>query len=141
MSGRKLAYGEETALSRRIRATMPEQVIYYDPELYVYHLVHSKNMSLHWIIRQRFATGRYSYRVFQGNNSIARARHDGLERQSLKKVLLKLLRDVRWDRARQPHFQNYLYEDVFGYLHSLGVLYERFLNVMCRTKCSIDEKR
>lgn len=134
MSGQRLAYGEETALLRRIRATMPEQVIYYDPEMYVNHLVHSKKMSLSWIMCQRFVDGRYSYRVFKKNSDTPEARQRLQMRQSvgnLLKDVLNFARNARRrDRVQYPYFQNYLYEQVFGYIQSVGILYEQYLQTI-----------
>ena len=130
MSGQRLAYGEETALLRHIRETMPEQIIYYDPEMYVHHLVHSKKMSLPWVIRQRFVDGRYSYRVFKNNSNTPGARQSLQIRQSVEnlcKVVLSFTRNARRrDRVRYPYFQNYLYEEVFGHIKSIGILYEQY---------------
>jgi hypothetical protein len=44
MSGQMLAYGEEAELQKRIRTTMPDVFIYYDSELFVYHLVRPEQM-------------------------------------------------------------------------------------------------
>jgi glycosyltransferase involved in cell wall biosynthesis len=134
MSGQRLAYGEETALLRHIRETMPEQIIYYDPEMYVHHLVHSKKMSLPWVIRQRFVDGRYSYRVFKNNSNTPGAIQSLQIRQSvanLCKVVLNFTRNARRrDRVRYPYFQNYLYEQIFEYIQSFGILYEQYLQTI-----------
>ena len=52
MSGEKIAYGEETALQISIRADMPEEVIYYDPRLYVFHLVREEKMTMRWFVQR-----------------------------------------------------------------------------------------
>ncbi len=44
MSGQVLAYGEEAELQKRICTTMPDVFIYYDSELFVYHLVRPEQM-------------------------------------------------------------------------------------------------
>jgi glycosyltransferase involved in cell wall biosynthesis len=131
MSGQRLAYGEETALLKHIRETMPERVIYCDPEMYVHHLVHSKKMSLPWIIRQRFVGGRYSYRVFKNNGSISGPG----QRQQLRQSVGNLLKDIlnfarnagQRDRVKYPYLQNYLYEHVFQYIDKVGVFFEHCL--------------
>jgi len=37
---------------------------YYDPELWVYHLVRPEKMSWRWIIRDAFIRGQYTYQVY-----------------------------------------------------------------------------
>ena len=127
MRGKRIAYGEETAVLVRIRAEMPDEVIYYEPRLYVYHLVPARKMTWPWILRASWAGGRYSHRVL-GEKS-------GWSKRCLAVVLA--LREVmvlggvlscgvfRRDRRTYPHFQNYAYERVRRHLVVLGALYER----------------
>jgi len=56
MAGQKIAYGEETELQRRIRAMRPDELIYYDPKLYVWHLVRPEKMVLRWILYPNIQT-------------------------------------------------------------------------------------
>ena len=63
MAGGKMAYGEETALLLYIHATIPNVVVYYEPKLFVHHLVRPEKMKIGWIIRHRFVNARYIYRV------------------------------------------------------------------------------
>lgn len=141
MSGHKLAYGEETSLLRRIRATMPDQVIYYAPEMYVYHLVHSRKMSLPWIMRKRFVDGRYSYLVFKKDSNHLAARQPRQIRQSVGNLLKDVFGFVRLarrrDRVQYPYLQNYLYEKVFEYIQSAGILYEQYLELIRYNKWKI----
>ena len=71
MYDQNLGYGEESELQSRLCATMPDEIIYYDPKLFVYHLVRPEQMSLHWILNSRFVGGRYSYYVFPDDNGQA----------------------------------------------------------------------
>jgi glycosyltransferase involved in cell wall biosynthesis len=130
MSGNKIAYGEETALIRKIRSTMPDQSIYYDPRLYIHHLVGPKKMTLPWIMNQRFADGRYSFRVFQRDQALKDGRLQIWKQFS--KVVVKFILNLfigGWcrDRKQYPWLQNYLYENSFQYLRILGTLYEKYL--------------
>lgn len=132
MCGDSLGYGEETVMQRRIRASRPDELIYYDPKLYVYHLVSPEKMSLRWVARRRFVDGRYSYLVFL---------RDTTERASQARLLRHIVRTVcgfacdvvvgglMRDRTRYPYLQNYLYEHAFSRLGQLGQLYERFRHV------------
>jgi len=129
MSGRKIGYGEETALQRKIRTTRKEELIYYDPRLYVHHLVAARKMNLCWIMRQRFITGRDCHRVFEGEKCRAVGRIGLVKRLSmiLVSLTLDLTRGVlKRDRDQYPYIQNYLYEHSFIYVLKLGMLYEQY---------------
>jgi glycosyltransferase involved in cell wall biosynthesis len=135
MSGQKLGYGEETGLQRRIRAIMPKELIYYDPKLYLYHLVRLKKMSLRWGLCSHFIGGRYSYSVFRDNTN----QKDELSRFKLLAqavlTMLKLFADIlicgpQRNRKRYPYLQNYLYENTFNYVKTLGFIYERYIHTI-----------
>ncbi len=131
MSDQKLGYGEESQLQRRIRETMPDVSIYYDPELYIYHLVRPEKMTLRWILNSWFVGGRHSYHVFREDNPQA-TRLSQLK--LLSQALLTLLRFLvglvvgvlRRDRKRYPYLQNYLYENTVEYVGTMGVIYEKY---------------
>lgn len=129
MSGRKMAYGEDTALVKSISAAMPEGIIYYDPKLYVYHLVAPEKMTLRWIVRSRLALGRTTYTLFHNDNASPETRSRLFK--CAAGVLLRLAADLVYgsftrDRKRYPHFQNYFYEQTAGYVEQLGSLGERY---------------
>jgi len=60
MCGEKIAYCEETALILHISNTMTDELIYYDPRLYVFHLVRKKKMTVRWFVCSWFTIGQYS---------------------------------------------------------------------------------
>ena len=133
MSGNKLGYGEETELQKRIRAGMPDAIIYYDPKLYVYHLVSSEKMSLCWTLRSCFMGGRCSYHIFEDEI----CRKTGVSRLKLhSKFVLTLLRFVAdflvrlflRDCAQTPYLQNIFYENTVEYIAKLGRIYEKYNN-------------
>jgi glycosyltransferase involved in cell wall biosynthesis len=133
MSGQKLGYGEETELQRRIRATMPTELIYYDPKLYVYHLVRLEKMRLGWILYSHFASGRNAYHVFQDTT----ARAAGSPRLKLPVLAVLtffrffadfLAGTLRRDRKRYPHLQNYWVERTFEHVQTLGWVYEHYIH-------------
>jgi hypothetical protein len=45
MVGKKIGYSEETVAQLFIQQNMPDEIIYYDPLLYVYHLVATYKMN------------------------------------------------------------------------------------------------
>ncbi len=131
MSGGCIAYGEETLLLRRMRADLPGEHIYYDPRLYVYHLVNAEKMSMRWIMRQRFAGGRYAYLTFW----------DGKPRQRIDQLLARIVKSsvafvfassigvILRNHKQYPYAQNYLCEQAFNNLISLGFAFEQFKNL------------
>ena len=133
MSGNKLGYGEESHFQRRLRATMPDELIYYDPKLYILHLVRPEKMTWRYILFSRFSSGRHIYTVFWDNTP----QDDKLPHLRLwAQAVLIFLRFsaglftgvVRRDRKRYPYLQNYLYENTFEHVQTLGLIYERYIH-------------
>lgn len=56
MTGNTVAYGEETELQFRMRASGVETI--YDPELIIHHLVAKYKMNVGWFFKSAFAGGR-----------------------------------------------------------------------------------
>jgi len=133
MSGNKLGYGEESHFQRRVRATMPDELIYYDPKLYTYHLVRPEKMTWRYILTSRFGSGRHIYSVFWDNTpQTARLPHLQLLGQAVF-IFLRFFTGffmgvLRRDRKRYPYLQNYLYEITFGHVQTLGLIYERYIH-------------
>jgi glucosyl-dolichyl phosphate glucuronosyltransferase len=127
MSGKRIAYGEETAIQLRIRTDMPDEIIYYEPRLYVYHLVPARKMTWRWIVRSSWAGGRYSCRIFGEKREYYRRCFALLLAARQVMILVAVLARgiLRRDRQAYPSFQNYAYERVKPHLVALGALYER----------------
>jgi len=130
MSGEAIGYGEETHLQLRIRAAMPDAAIYYEPRLFVYHLVRPQKMSLRWMVRQHLSQGRAAYHVFDRARQVGRGREFVLWRRALR-ATLSFAGDITYgvlmrDRDRYPYAQNYLYERAFPHLGALARLYEQY---------------
>ena len=128
MSGDNIGYGEETALLRLIATAMPDQ-LYFDPRLYVYHLVQAKKMTWRYNVRASFAAGRASFRVNRHEVHQLRGRGQ-LLRHCIRTLLGLVLDSIRSglyrDRTQYPYIQNYLYEHTLGYVRELGNIYEQF---------------
>lgn len=129
MVGDRLGYGEETAFQRRIRNAYPEEVIYYEPRLTVFHLVRSEKMTLVWCAKQMFVSGRDWQRVLHETTK----EHTHAIRSCVRGVLalFRLIDGVvrgimARNRSRYPFVENYLYEVVFVQLQTMGAVYERF---------------
>lgn len=134
MAGKKIAYGEETDLQRRLKRSHPEAVFYYHPDLYVYHLVKPEVMRLRHVVRQRFAMGITIQQIeflMEGGpppcpfTQMARLRVWGvrgflyLGRQFLVESVWK---SIRRDKTLYPYVQNYLFERAVRYVEKMGRL-------------------
>ena len=129
MSGCRIGFGEETSLQRLARKVMPNEVIYYDPRLYVYHLVRPEKMSLLWMIRACFADGRHAHHVAEGASLSGMSLHRmfiyaaytflALGVDNIKGIFNR-------DLAQYPFLQNYLYEYGLVRIRNFGALYEEF---------------
>ena len=126
MVGDRIAYGEETALLRHIHATMPEKILYYEPRLYVYHLVRPEKMVWRWLIKDRFAKGRYAHRIFQAGKINSLVVISRMLRISVRLLLDVMVGAQFRQRDKQPWRQQYFYESSLRYIQSLGSLYEQF---------------
>lgn len=135
MSGRKVAYGEETELMKLISTKMPHEIIYYDPSLYLYHLVQEKKMSLFWIARQRFFQGKYVYRAIYRDPSISVTK--GQLFKEVIKALINITHNITYgsikrDRKQYPYVQNYFYEYTSENIARLGRICEQYKQIAKR---------
>lgn len=129
MTGSKLAYGEDTALQIQIRQEQPEQLIYYSPELNVYHLVRKDKFTLSRNAKAFFAKGQYVQWTSQ-EATPQLTRFVFWIRSG--KALAGLAFDATWGaafrkRARYPYVQNYYFEHTSRYLRTLGKLYAQYV--------------
>jgi glycosyltransferase involved in cell wall biosynthesis len=62
MTGKKVAYGEETELQIKIRNM--DGVIYFDPNLLVDHYIDNYKLNLLWFLKSSYANGRDSWVTF-----------------------------------------------------------------------------
>ena len=133
MSGQTLGYGEETCLQRRIRSEMPDEIIYYDPRLYNYHLVRSEKMCIRWILYSYFVSGRNSNEIFQKTfQKTGRSSKLELLCRSILiffKLQASYLNGVLGrDRRQYPYLNNYLCENTSKYFTIFGKLYDEFIS-------------
>ena len=136
MCGEKTAYCEETALILHIFNIVPEELIYYDPKLYVYHLVQEERMTVRWLVRSWFTIGQYSNYCSDVALTESKLQLDG-RLHLLKRITLQLAfiaknqvhSALRRNRMRYPYFQNYLYECTYQHLFKLGKLYGQYQQI------------
>jgi glycosyltransferase involved in cell wall biosynthesis len=128
MAGEHLGYGEEIVPQQLLRARMPDTLFYYDPRLFVYHLVRAEKMTLRWMARDTFVRAGYVQRVFHPD--ARRRRKLGVLREAVKVVGLLSWDCVRGlvhrDRRRYPYVQHYFGEHTLRYVRWLGTLREQY---------------
>jgi glycosyltransferase involved in cell wall biosynthesis len=129
MQGKRIGYGEETYFFNRLRMIKQTAVLYYDPSMFIYHLVRPEKLTLRGTPTRFFLSGFYHTKLvgFKG------------QRKGLKFLLLvmrtifsifsisiTLFKSCTWDllkrnRNAYPFYQNYLYETTMTYCSHLGV--------------------
>lgn len=130
MRGDDIGYGEEIAPQILIRDRFPKEVIYYDPQLYVNHLVRPEKMTVRWMMESRYRLGEYGHSVFRGGREPASVSRQEVWRKTLRCVWV-MLKDgtigaLRRDRQLYPYYMNYLCEHTFEHLPRLGRLHRKY---------------
>ena len=139
--GDKLGYGEDVAPQILIQAKNPGELFFYDPRLYVYHLVRPEKMTMRWLLRSSFTRGKYVYRLFKSKDSPVKSKQEIMKSfvTTLRVIAVDFFRNIFWrDRTRYPYIQNYLYENTLQYLQKLGSLYEQYRQVIQQSESSIE---
>jgi len=130
MKGEQIAYGEETQFFKRLRSEMKDVVLFYDPSVFVYHLVRAEKMKLWSAPKRFFVSGMYSAKIQLV--SYRQMRLQLIYRMTVGGLML-MLSFFRGMMARNkavyPHLENYLYEITFRYFIQLGSLFQTFRNI------------
>ena len=119
------AYGEETAMFAKIHARYPRSV-YYDPRLYVDHVVRPDKLTLWYGVRSAFGAGRSAVRRQAPSPSCTIGRlilDAGVVTLAL--VADVLVGTVLRDRRAYPCSQSYVRDHSLHYVRRLGSLYEQ----------------
>lgn len=127
MNGNVIAYGEEINLIEKIRSLSEDNCLYYEPRLYIEHLVRQEKTEWVWIIRHRFAHGKVRLKIFPSKNEPISYFRLGYR---IFGTVLLLLNDLLFcvllrNRKKYPRFQNYYYEHTTNYITSLGQFFEQ----------------
>jgi glycosyltransferase involved in cell wall biosynthesis len=128
MSGNELGYCEETELLRKINTRLPGQ-LYFNPDLYVYHLVNQKKMTWKFILKEAFTVGRYLNKM-KKNSARNNIEFIKLIRMTFG-IFVNVLKDAvnsifRRDKTRHRYIQNYLFEKTVPKVRRLGDCYEQY---------------
>ncbi len=128
MAGETIAMGEETRFIDEVRRALPDAVVYYEPRLYVRHLVPARKMAAGWLVRHWFAAGRSSWRLFRASSArpARAATLLGMARTSAGLGVDVLRAFVARDRVRHRYVQNHLVERSSRFVIELGRLYEQW---------------
>ena len=121
-----LGFSEDTEMQLRLHKTLPGQIVYYDPQLLVYHLVPPYRMTLRGAIYYNFAGSRNSAWFslhLKLRTPLSRAQLFRQALQAVARLLFDLARTPRRDRQLYPYYQNWLYERAFQHIDTLGYLY------------------
>lgn len=129
MTGDKIWYAEETILQKIFRSRFPQHLIYYDPDVYVQHLVRPEKLSIRWWFRSRFIAGRAMYLTYDHQQRswisfilwILRAYPRTFFMISLRLTILTLFRN----RKKYTNWRNYWKEVGLESIFSLGKIVEQ----------------
>jgi GT2 family glycosyltransferase len=145
MNGASFAYHEETEFMESARLTIPGIKIYYDPKLYVRHLVDKRKYSLLDRTKRGMAYGKSDFRrkeyrkVVKKVNPLA-----ALTRLTIRSM--QFLLSMTWggilrDRTKFPYYENYYYEAAIKRLSSLGFEIKRTESAIVRVQNSLEKRR
>lgn len=132
MSGRRVAYGEETEFQDQVRRLAPDAVLLYVPGVFVFHLVRREQMTWRWLVQAFFGKGR------DVHLSALRLHHEfpgpaavlvDFFRTTLALVVDMTIRPWRRSRESYPKIGNYWFEHSSFYLRRLGRLWAQLRRV------------
>jgi len=125
MKGKKVAYGEETHFFIRVRVARPETVLYYHPEVLIYHLVRPEKYNFWLRARELFVFGLCAQRIFSdGVPTSLRASMEQLAVICINITRGLTIEFLRRDTKQYPYYQNYLYEKLVPLFYYLGKCFE-----------------
>lgn len=129
MQGEKVGYGEETDLLLRLQAHYTQTSFYYDPHLFVHHVVRPEKLSIRWHIQARFIQGKAASHVWGLRSRYQQGRWGTLLWIPILTLYLAWgisINTLLRDRTRYPNYRNYWYEVLLPRLSSLGSAIEHY---------------
>lgn len=127
VSDKQFRSGEETDLIKRVREVMGKKAIYYDPKLYVYHLVAPQKMYINYALYRYFNNGLSHYGIFKNDSSFSLIKEMRFFIKTILELLIELIVKILWrDRKLYPYIENYIYECICPYVERLGRFYAIF---------------
>lgn len=123
MTGNKIWYGEDTILMINAWRTNPALKVYYDPELFIYHLVPAWKMTIGNLLRMEYIKGK-SHAYFwipADKHSFYRKLSPCILMLSLFYLGFKVFRGViSFDRGKYPFWQNFAIEILIPEAERIG---------------------
>ena len=122
----KWTYGDEDLPQHRLRQKYPNREFYFDPKLYVKHLVRPVRLSLLRAARECFAIGRAYVKVYGVPESEQRA--FPFIRRLIQNYGIFILKSIFVSpfrsRDKYEFYQNYIVEDAFRNLKLAGIFFQ-----------------
>jgi len=123
MTGKKIWYGEETIVMINAWKAYPDLKVYYDPELFVYHLVPAWKMRIWNLMKIGYQKGKSHAYLW-----IPEDKHDFFRRRAPYNLMISLLYlgrkifpgIISHDRKKYPFWQNYVIEEVPAIIERIG---------------------
>ncbi len=130
------AYGEEAVPQVRLRQKYPTEAFYYDPELFILHLVRPERMDVWRGVREAFEMGRgYGKLSLAGRVETRRLPFAWrLLHRSARFALKSLFLASFRNRRAFPYWQNYVYEVAARDMREAGMFYEFYLSAKSNGK-------
>ena len=130
MTGDQIGYGEETFFFNLLRINNPQAILYYEPRLFVYHLVRAEKMMLSLVPQRFFSVGRCYCRTL----SIIKKKKPILSFLYVFLTLFKILYTytlgiIIRDRNDYPNYENFIYENSKRLFITLGLHIETLLMI------------
>ena len=125
MRGDKIAYAEETQIFMRLHNEYEFAILYYDPAVFIYHLVRSNKFGIWNIVQTYFGVGRDSYCIQKSNENVITATMLDTTRV-FKWVAIGIFSTIYRDRKKYSRFMNYFYEELRVIPAILGRIYARW---------------
>jgi glycosyltransferase involved in cell wall biosynthesis len=127
MTGNTIGYAEEADLQIRIRTALLNEAIFYDPQLYVNHLVRFEKTTLAWLIKSFYARGKHNFFLKRRRNNLPKYANKHIVLPKLLSVYAKITIYMIFgllfrSRKTYPNFKNLLYERIQGHIKKLGFL-------------------
>jgi glycosyltransferase involved in cell wall biosynthesis len=119
-------YGDEEVPQKRLRVNFPDKGIYYDPNLYILHLVRPERLSIIRAARECFAMGRAHVKVSPPPPEEIRCLpyFRRFIQSQFAFVWSCMAGMVNRDRKYYKHYFSYIYEEAFKSLRGAGLFYE-----------------
>ena len=127
-AGERWTYGDEEVPQRRLKTLFPRSEFFYDPQLYILHLVRPERLNIFRSARECFAMGRAHVKV--NPPSINEIRWLPFLRRSILcfiRFICMVCIGLLWrDRNQFKHLFSYVYEVAFIQLRGAGSFYETY---------------